>query len=160
MSFSTPDLFDAHRDTVHVSRAGLHHFGGHRSFKGQAVIVNCPEDNSAAVDALTLNGEGKVLIIQGYGTTNYAMLGDLMADKAIQNGWQGVIVNACVRDIEILRSMPLGVMALGVTPRSTIKRGVGSLMDYTAFLNMQIHQNDWIYADENGVLVSDKPLLE
>jgi regulator of ribonuclease activity A len=159
MSFSTPDLFDENRDSVQVSGAGLQHFGGVRHFTGQAVIVNCPQDNSAAVEALKHNGDGKVLIIQGNGTLEFAMLGDIMAEKAIHNHWQGVIVNACVRDVEILRTMPLGVMALGVTPRSTIKKGVGSPLQHTAFLNMQIHQDNWIYADENGVVVSASPLL-
>ncbi|MCU4677410.1 putative 4-hydroxy-4-methyl-2-oxoglutarate aldolase [Catenovulum sp. 2E275] len=157
--FATPDLFDDNRDTVRVASSGLHHFGGNKKFSGQAVTVNCPLDNSTAVEMLKQNGAGKVLIINGFATKQFAFLGDQMADNAVKNGWQGIIVNACVRDIEILRTMPLGVMALGCVPASTIKKGVGETNISISMLDTVIHPNDWIYADENGVIISTQALL-
>ena len=158
--FSTPDLFDAHRDKVSVSDSGLSHYGGVHCFAGQAYTVTCPEDNSQAVEVLSEAGAGRVLVIDGFGTRHFAFLGDMMAQNAIDHGWAGVIVNGCVRDIEILANMSLGVMALGVTPRSTVKRGFGHKAQPVSMLSMTIHPGDWIYADSNGVLVSAEALPE
>lgn len=157
--FATPDLFDDNREKLRVTSSGLHHFGGIKKFSGQAITVSCPLDNSAAVEALKQNGQGKVLIINGFASKQFAFLGDQMAENAVKNGWQGIIVNACVRDIEILRDMSIGVMALGCVPASTIKKGIGETNISIAMLDTVIHPNDWIYADENGVVISTEALL-
>jgi regulator of ribonuclease activity A len=157
-NFTTPDLFDDHRGNVDVAEYGLFHYGGKTKFYGQAVTVTCPEDNSKAVELLKTSGVGKVLVINGFSSKKFAFIGDIMADNAINNGWEGVIVNGCVRDIEILKKMNLGVMALGVTPRSTLKRGFGDINQNVDFLSLSIQPNDWVYADLNGVIVSKKEL--
>ena len=157
--FTTPDLFDDHREQVDVPESGLVQYGGKTKFYGQAVTVTCPEDNSFAVDALKQPGEGKVLVINGFASKKYAFIGDIMASNAINNGWSGVIVNGCCRDIEILATMELGVMALGVTPRSTLKRGFGDKNQSLNILSATIAPNDWLYADSNGLIISKTPLL-
>ena len=158
MSISTPDLFDAHRDTVSVADQGFSQYGGKRQFSGQAVTVACPMDNSMAVEAIKDDGQGKVLVIDAGNNPHYAFLGDIMADEAIANGWEGIVVNGCVRDIEILRDMPIGVMALGVIPRSTVKQGQG-LRDLPVACNgLVVKPGNYIYADENGLLMSEQPI--
>lgn len=158
-TISTPDLFDENRDNVNVAEMGFTQYGGVKAFCGQAVTVACPMDNSMAVEAIKDNGEGKVLIIDAGQNKNFAFLGDIMADKAINNGWAGIIINGCVRDIEILRDMPLGVTALGVIPRSTVKKGRG-LRDIPVALNgLVVEPGDYIYSDENGVIQSKIALL-
>jgi regulator of ribonuclease activity A len=158
MSISTPDLFDANRDCVCVAHQGFKQFGGMSQFSGQAVTVSCPMDNSLAVEAIKEPGEGKVLVIDAGNNPDYAFLGDIMAEKAIRNHWAGIIINGCVRDIEILRTMPIGVMALGVIPRSTVKKGVGLKDIPVACHGLTVHPGDYLYADENGLLLSKQPL--
>lgn len=157
--FTTPDLFDDHRDDIQVAESGLFHFGGKAKFMGQAVTVTCPEDNSFAVEALKQPGKGKILVIDGFASKKYAFIGDIMATTAIENGWEGVIINGCCRDIEILGQMNLAVMALGATPRSTLKRGFGDKDQLVTMLSTQIKPNQWLYADLNGLVVSDAPLI-
>lgn len=157
--FTTPDLFDDNRETVEVAEAGLLHFGGNNKFFGQAVTVTCPDDNSKAVEALKENGEGKVLVIDGFASHRFAFIGDQMAELAVKNNWQGVIVNGCVRDIEILTTMPLAVMGLGSVPRSTLKKGLGERGNAVNCLSLTIEQGDWLYADLNGLVLSKSALL-
>ena len=159
MAISTPDLFDAHRSSVQDAHQGFQQYGAIRHFHGQAATALCPIDNSMAVAAVEEPGESRVLVIDAGNNPDYAFLGDIMAEKAIRNGWAGIVVNGCVRDIEILRDMPIAVMALGVIPRSTVKKGIG-LRDVTvACHGLTVHPGDYLYADENGLLLSKQPLM-
>lgn len=157
--FTTPDLFDEHSSKVQTAESGLFSYGKKTKFFGQAVTVTCPEDNSFAVELLKQPGKGKVLVIDGFASKKHAFIGDIMADNAIKNGWEGVIVNGCCRDIEILKTMNLAVMALGVTPRSTFKRGFGDKDQPVNLLSATILPNDWLYADVNGLVISKEPLI-
>ncbi|MGO2479469.1 MAG: ribonuclease E activity regulator RraA, partial [Pseudoalteromonas sp.] len=125
LKFTTPDLYDDHRAHVQVMDSGLYHFGKNKRFCGQAITATCPDDNSLAADILHQDGTGKVLIINGFASKRFAFIGDIMAERALSNGWEGVIINGCCRDIEILTTLELPVMALGSTPRCTDKRGFG-----------------------------------
>ena len=158
-NFTTPDLFDDHRNSVQVADSGLRHFGKKTTFSGQAVTVICPDDNSFAADILHENGKGKVLVIDGFASKRFAFIGDIMAERALKNGWEGVIINGCCRDIEILATMDLPVMALGSTPRSTLKRDFGDKNQTVTMLSTTINPNDWLYADINGLIISPNALL-
>ncbi len=157
--FTTPDLFDDNRDQVRISESGLRSYGGKSKFYGQAVTVTCPEDNSYAVEALKQPGKGKILVIDGFASKKYAFIGDIMATTAISNGWEGVIINGCCRDVEILKTMDIAIMALGVTPRSTLKRGFGDKDQNVNLLGTTILPNDWVYADLNGLIINESPLI-
>ena len=157
--FTTPDLYDEHRDHVQVADSGLQHFGNKTIFYGQVVTVTCPDDNSFAADILHENGKGKVLVIDGFASKRFAFIGDIMAERALKNRWEGVIINGCCRDIEILATMDLPVMALGSTPRSTLKRGFGDKNQTVTMLSSTINPNDWLYADVNGLIISPNALL-
>ncbi|TMO71753.1 ribonuclease regulator [Pseudoalteromonas sp. S3785] len=157
-NFTTPDLFDDHRESVQVADSGLRHFGKKTTFSGQAVTVTCPDDNSFAADILHENGEGKVLVIDGFASKRFAFIGDIMAERALKNGWEGVVINGCCRDIEILATMDLPVMALGSTSRSTLKRGFGDKNQTVTMLSTSINPNDWLYADVNGLIISPNAL--
>lgn len=158
-NFTTPDLFDEHSEKVNVAESGLFSYGKKTTFFGQAVTVTCPEDNSYAVEMLKQPGQGKVLVIDGFASKKYAFIGDIMAANAIKNGWEGIIVNGCCRDVEILKTMDLPIMALGVTPRSTFKRGFGDKNQSVNLLSTIIFPNNWLYADVNGLIISDEPLI-
>ena len=158
-NFTTPDLFDDHRNSVQVADSGLRHFGKKTTFSGQAVTVTCPEDNSFAADVLHQDGKGKVLVIDGFASKRFAFIGDIMAERALQNGWEGVVITGCCRDIEILATMNLPVMAIGSTPRSTLKRGFGDQDQVINMLGTAIAPNDWLYGDVNGLIISKAPLI-
>ncbi|HAG40356.1 MAG TPA: putative 4-hydroxy-4-methyl-2-oxoglutarate aldolase, partial [Pseudoalteromonas sp.] len=95
----------------------------------------------------------------GFASKRFAFIGDIMAERALKNGWEGVIINGCCRDIEILATMDLPVMALGSTPRSTLKRGFGDKNQTVTMLSTIINPNDWLYADVNGLIISPNALL-
>lgn len=158
--FTTPDLYDDYSNQLQVASAGLFHFGKVTKFAGQAITIQCPNDNSLVGELLKSNGDGKVLIVDANNSQQFAFLGDNLAKSAIENNWQGIIVNGCVRDIEILEHMPLAIMARGCIPRKTLKQGFGEQVSAVSFLDITINKGDWVYGDRNGLLVSQSKLIE
>ena len=136
----------------------LRTYGGREVFFGQAVTVQCHEDNSRVKDLVGTPGEGRVIVVDGGGSTRKALLGDLLAQKAADNGWAGVVVHGAVRDVEILRTIDLGVQALASIPLKTEKLGVGDVGVTVTFAGVTVEPGDWVYADANGVVVSSEPL--
>jgi regulator of ribonuclease activity A len=158
-SFSTPDLCDDFSPEVRVLEMSLQDFGGHARFCGPVVTVRCFEDNSKIKQLASAPGEGKVMVVDGGGSLRRALLGDLVAKAAVKNGWAGIIINGCVRDVEILATLPLGIKALQPCPLKTEKRNLGDLDVPLRFGGCDITSGDYIYADANGVVVSNKPLV-
>ncbi|XQW86114.1 putative 4-hydroxy-4-methyl-2-oxoglutarate aldolase [Thalassotalea piscium] len=153
-----PDLCDLYPDNVHVLSQQFNDYGQIKIFYGQAVTLQCFEDNSLVKSTLAQNGQGKVLVVDGGGLTRKALLGDLIAESAIKNNWQGIIINGYIRDVATINALNIGVKALGTTPIKTEKRGLGDLNLPLHIAGVKICPNDWVYADENGVLVSTKAL--
>lgn len=120
-----PDISDAHGDAVHWIPVQWRDFGGRKVFSGRVETLRCFEDNSKVRDILGRPGAGRVLVVDGHASLNKALLGDLLAARAVENGWEGVVVFGAVRDAGALSEMELGVKALGVCPIKTEKRGVG-----------------------------------
>ncbi len=154
----TADLCDAHPE-AQVAAPIFRCFGGRRAFAGRVVTVLCLDDNSKVRDAVGEPGDGKVLIVDGGASLQCALLGDLLAEKAVANGWAGVIVNGCVRDTGRLAELDLGVMALAAHPRRSEKRGHGDRDVPVRFAGVTFHPGDHVYADDDGLLVSPAPLL-
>ncbi len=154
-----PDLCDAHGDDVAVLEPMFSSFGGVEAFGGPAVTVKCFEDNSLVGEQVALPGKGRVLVVDGGGSLRCALLGDNLAQKASDNGWAGVIVYGCVRDVEILAEIDLGVQALAPHPRKSVKKGVGELDVPVTFAGTTIRPGDHVYADANGVICASKSLI-
>lgn len=159
MTFLTTDLYDAHEGRVQVMEPGLRHFGGRTRFAGQAVTLKLYEDNSLVREVLGTPGQGKVLVVDGGGSLRCALLGDQIAELAVKNGWEGVLIHGCVRDSVALAALPLGVYALASNPRKSVKRGEGQRGLTLSFAAVSIQPGDWLYVDEDGVLISAQPLL-
>jgi len=157
--FTTAELFDEHADDVAVAAPGLTSYGGHPRFCGRAVTVSAPEDNSRVREALSKPGNGAVLVVDGGGSVRCALLGDGLAARAAENGWSGVIVWGCIRDSVVVGKTQLGVFALGTHPAKSIKRDLGSHDVPVSFLGVTIHPGDWVFADEDGLLVATTDLL-
>lgn len=158
MSWTTPDLCDQFPD-VQVAEPVFRSFGGQSRFAGPAVTVKCLNDNSRVRELAATPGEGQVIVVDGGGSLWRALLGDQIAANAVTHGWAGFLIFGCVRDVEALAVLPLGVQALASHPMKTEKRGLGEVDVPVAFAGVSVTPGDWIYADANGVIVANTPLL-
>lgn len=158
MNYSTPDICDEHAHQLQVLEPLFTEFGGRDKFSGEIVTIKCFEDNSLVKQTLGSAGHGKVLVVDGGGSIRCALLGDLLGAMAVENGWQGVLVNGCVRDIEILKSMDLGVRALNSFPLKSEKRNEGQLNRAVSFAGVSFKTGQYLYADENGIVVANEKL--
>lgn len=154
MNDITPDICDQHEDKVTLLHLPLQNFGQRNAFWGQIVTIRCYHDNSKVRELLSTNGKGKVLVVDGNGSCQRALLGDELAMKAIDNEWEGVIVYGAIRDVAMIAQMDLGVKALAACPFKTEKRGAGDVNVSLTIQNQMIQPGDYIYADWNGVLTS------
>ncbi len=158
MTYSTPDICDDFSDQLQVLEPLFREFGGKEKFSGEIVTIKCFEDNSLVKQTLGTEGHGKVLVVDGGGSLRCALLGDLLGAMAVENGWQGILVNGCVRDVEILKGMGLGVRALNCYPRKSEKRGEGQLNAGIRFAGVGFEPGQYLYADENGIVVAGQKL--
>ena len=156
--YVTPDLCDAYPEQVQVLEPMFSNFGGRDSFGGQIVTIKCFEDNSRVKEQVELDGKGKVLVVDGGGSLRCALLGDMLAEKAARNGWEGLVIYGCVRDVDVLIQTNVGVQALASHPMKTDRRGIGELNVPVTFAGVTFRPGEYVYADNNGVLVSPSPL--
>lgn len=155
---NTCDLCDLHDAQVRVVELPLRDFGGRLAFNGIVSTVRATEDNSRVREAVEEPGQGRVLVIDGGGSMRRAMIGDLLAARAAENGWAGVVVFGAIRDSGAIGGLELGVKALGTCPRKTDKLGAGERDVDVEFGGVRIRPGDWLCADEDGVVVADTDL--
>ncbi|MCL1140344.1 putative 4-hydroxy-4-methyl-2-oxoglutarate aldolase [Shewanella pneumatophori] len=151
-----PDLFDAYADKLTLIAPMFVSYGKKECFWGEVVTVKCYRDNSKVKEVLLQNGDGKVLVVDGQGVTDCALLGDMIATNAAKNQWQGVIIYGCVRDAATLKTIDLGIKAIGVNPIKTEKKGIGEVNIAVEIYGVIISPQSFIYADANGVAVSNE----
>jgi regulator of ribonuclease activity A len=149
----TCDLFDKNEDSARVPVVCWRNLGENQQFCGWAVTVKCFEDNSRVEELLATPGNRHVMVIDGGGSMRHALMGDRLADLAAINNWAGVIVYGCVRHAAALAKIPLGVLAIGTTPRKSVRRGEGQVGLTVRIGDVGVHPGDLVYADEDGVLV-------
>ncbi|CAJ1887712.1 Putative 4-hydroxy-4-methyl-2-oxoglutarate aldolase [Aeromonas dhakensis] len=154
-----PELCDEYGDALQVAEPLFQNFGGKVLFHGQAVTLSCYEDNSLVRELVNRPGQGRVMVIDGGGSLRRALLGDQLAIKAAEQGWEGIVIYGAVRDVGTLATLALGVKALAPCPVKTEKRGLGELDAVVSFAGVTIHPGDYVYADLNGVLVSATRLI-
>jgi len=160
---ATTDLCDAHEalfdsGELQVLAPGLLSFGARERFCGAARTIKLFEDNSLLAQAVKEPGEGQVLVVDAGGSTRCAVLGGNLARNAADSGWAGVIVYGAVRDVEEIDGCVIGVRALAVTPRRSIKRGEGQRDLVVSVAGARVRPGDWIYADRDGVLTCARRL--
>ncbi|WP_428241786.1 putative 4-hydroxy-4-methyl-2-oxoglutarate aldolase [Gynuella sp.] len=159
MNISTPDLCDEFEESLSILSPGFKDFGGIHQFYGQAVTINCLNDNSKIKAMSVTSGHGKVMVVDGQASMDYALLGDMIGDDLVKNGWSGIIINGCIRDVEALRTLQLGIKALNSIPRRSLKRDQGEVNVTLQFSGATIDPEDWVYADESGIVVSKHKLI-
>ncbi len=158
MSFATADLYDKYEEDLQIAKPMFNDYGGNKQFSGPALTLKVFEDNSLVRAALEGPGEGKVLVVEGGASLRCALLGDMLAELGVENGWVGVIVHGCIRDSVEIAKMNIGVKALNTNPRKSVKKGVGDRDVAVTFADVTINSGDYIYADEDGFVVSKNKL--
>ncbi len=158
MAIVLPDLCDAHGDVVRVAEPIFASFGKRTRYGGIIETIKCFEDNSLVAERVATAGHGRVLVIDGGGSKRCALVGDNLARHASANGWQGVIVFGCVRDVEELAEIELGVHALAPHPLRSVKRGTGENGVVLRFAGVEFVPGNYVYADANGVIVAPTAL--
>ena len=155
---STPDLCDQYPELVQAVEPMFSNFGGRESFGGQVVTVKCFEDNSRVKELVSTPGGGRVMVVDAGGSMRRACLGDMLAEKAPANGWSGIIIYGCVRDVDEIMATDIGVQALGVHPIKTDKKGIGEIDITVTFGGVTFNSGDYVYADNNGIIVAPEKL--
>ncbi len=158
MTYATTDLSDAHPQ-AQVCDPVFRDFGGRKTFHGPIATLKVFEDNALVRAALEEKGEGRVLVVDGGGSMRCAMLGGNLGKLAVENGWSGVVVYGCIRDSGEIAAQEVGVKALAVHPRKS-EKGLhsGHRDKAVSFAGVTFKPGAWLYADADGILVSDKPL--
>lgn len=158
MEFLTTDLCDAHEDKVRVVEPMFNSFGGKPAFHGRIATLKLFEDNSLVRKAVESPGEGRVLVIDGGGSLRRALVGDQLAALAVKNGWSGIVVYGCIRDSRAIGEMDIGVFAIDTHPMKTVKKNIGEADIAVTFGGVSFVPGEWLYADEDGVIVSSETL--
>ena len=159
MSFKTPDLCDEFEELVWMAEPLFRDYGGAGSFHGPIVTVRVFEDNVLVRETLETEGQRRVLVVDGGGSTRCALMGDRLARFAYENGWAGVVINGCIRDSKEISKITVGVKALHAVPRRSAKEGVGERDVPVSFAGITFTPGHHLYADADGIIVADRDLL-
>lgn len=150
---TTADLYDEYGDRLQSCDVQFRQFGGRAEFDGIVVTVRCFQDNALLKSILGTPGAGRVLVVDGGGSVHTALTGDLIAQLAVDHGWAGLILHGAVRDSAVLRSLPIGVKALGTNPRKSGKTGAGQRDVVLEFGGAVFAPGDHVWSDVDGVVV-------
>jgi regulator of ribonuclease activity A len=158
MKIRTTDLCDRYATDLQIAEPIFKDYGGKLDFAGPIVTGKVYEDNVIVRKILEEPGSGRVLVVDGGGSLRRAIIGGIIADLACKNGWAGVLINGCIRDIGELAQISIGVKALNVIPLRPLKEGKGQRDIAVAFAGMTFTPGHYLYADEDGVVVSARKL--
>lgn len=149
----TTDLLDEHEERAQFCSIDFVQYGSVERFAGEIVTVRCFEDNSLLVAELAKPANGAVLVVDGAGSRRRALAGDNVAGIAVRNGWAGLVVFGSVRDVDALRSLPLGIKALGPCPRRPRKEGGGEAGAAVSFGGVAFRPGAELHSDADGIVV-------
>jgi regulator of ribonuclease activity A len=158
MEYNTSALCDIYLEQVDVVEPMFSNFGGCASFAGQLTTVKCFEDNGVIREVLEQDGLGRVLLIDGGGSLRRALIDAELAAIAEENEWEGIVVYGCVREVDELEEMSLGIQALASIPVGASGQGVGEIDIPVNFGGVTFLPEDYLYADNTGIILSPEPL--
>lgn len=157
VALGTPDLCDQYREQLQVLDPDFKSFGGVQRLSGEIQTLKIQQDNQGFWDCVRTPGQDKILVVDAGGDLA-AVMGDQMALLAVENGWKGVLINGYIRDSAIIKTMPLGIWALGTYPmKGTLKASCQHHIPL-AFAGVQIDEQHYLYADEDGLVFSQGQL--
>jgi regulator of ribonuclease activity A len=159
VDFTTADLCDAYASSVQVAQPLFREYGGIEKFAGPVETLRVRDDNTLVRAALETVGQGRVLVIDGAASMKCALVGGRLATLAATNGWAGVIVNGCIRDVVEIRELRVGIRALNAVPMRSEKNGEGERGGSLSFAGVTFAPGDFVYADADGILVARSKLV-
>ena len=152
---STADLVDDRGDRLQSCQTQFRQFGGRSEFEGRIRTVRCQNDNALLKEILGTDGTGQVLVIDGGASMATALMGDLIGERAVDHGWEGVVINGPVRDSVALGGLDLGIKALGTNPAKSGKAGTGEADVPVSFGEVTFTPGAMLYSDPDGIVVED-----
>lgn len=158
MEYNTSELCDTYIDMVDVVEPMFSSFGGRNSFGGSITTIKCFESNGLISDTVKEDGQGRVLLIDGGGSLRRALLDADIAETAADNGWEGIICYGCVREVDALEDLDIGIQALASIPVGADANDIGELQVPVNFGGVTFLPADYVYADTTGVILSPEPL--
>jgi regulator of ribonuclease activity A len=150
---STTELCDAHSEMVQIATPLFINYGGKRSFAGFIQTAKVLEDNVIVRSMLEQPGNGRVLVVDGGASLRCALMGDMIANLAQQNGWAGIVLNAAVRDVDALSKIEIGIKALAAHPKKSGKQGLGQTNIPVTFAEVTFTPGDWLTSDADGIVI-------
>jgi len=153
----TADIVDELGGRVQSCETQLRDLGAVQEYEGTIRTLRCYEDNALVRVMVSQHGDGRVLVVDGGGSLRTALLGDVLAKLACDNGWSGLIFNGAVRDTEALAGIAVGIKALGTNPMRSSKNGAGEIDIPVSFGGVTFSPGSYVWADEDGVVVRDRP---
>lgn len=158
MRIDTSEICDIYSDQVDVVEPIFSSFGGVSTFWGKITTVKCFENNGLIAEVLEENGEGRVLLIDGGGAVRRALIDASLAELAVENGWEGIIVNGAVRQLDVLENLDIGIQALAPIPVGAENDKHGEVDTPVNFGGVTFLPEDYVYADLTGIVLSPEPL--
>ena len=152
-TISTADLYDERGSQLRSVSLQFQDIGGVSGFTGEVRTVRCFQDNALLKEVLSQPGDGAVLVIDGAGSLETALVGDVIGALALDNGWAGLIVNGAIRDRVALRTLPIGLKALGSNPAKSSKTGEGEVDVPVVIGGVEFLPGAQVWCDEDGILV-------
>lgn len=160
MEIQTADLCDQFIDRIKVANSlAFKSYGKKKNFYGEIVTIQCYENNPLVRKALEKDGMNKVLIVDGGASLRCALMGDNIGALAVKNKWNGVIINGCIRDSAAINQLALGVRALHTNPQKSGKNTDGKENIPLTFAGIEFKPGEWVYVDEDGIVVSTEKLV-
>ncbi|MGL4475723.1 MAG: ribonuclease E activity regulator RraA [Shewanella sp.] len=158
MEYNTSELCDMFIDVVDVVEPMFSNYGGCSSFGGAISTIKCYEDNGLITEVLSEDGQGKVLLVDGGGSLRRALVDASIAQLAVNNNWEGILVYGSVRDVDALEELDIGIQAVASIPVGADANGVGEVDVPVNFGGVTFLPGDHLYADNTGVILSPEPL--
>ena len=159
MKLAIAELYDANPDKVDVARSVFQTYGGVTAFHGKIVTIKVDHDFLLVKQTLQQPGEGCVLVVDGDGALDCALMGDRLGAIAVENKWSGIVVNGCIRDVEEINALDIGVKALNSCPIRPAMEGPGKSGIAVNFAGVTFRPGEFLYADLDGILVSAEALV-
>ncbi|WP_445395622.1 ribonuclease E activity regulator RraA [Zobellella sp. An-6] len=158
MEYNTSELCDTYMDMVDVVEPMFSSFGGRSSFGGTVSTIKCFEANGLIMEAVKASGVGRVLLIDGGGSLRRALIDAEIAEIAAENGWEGIVCYGCVREVDALEELDIGIQALASIPVGADDSDIGEQDVPVNFGGVTFLPEDHLYADTTGIILSPEPL--
>ncbi len=157
MTLSTAYLCDTYsgKENLQIAEPLLKNFGQSLSFSGAISTIKCFEDNAKIKSVLALPGQGRVLVVDGGGSHRCALVDENLAGLAVHNGWQALVIYGCIRHVDALSQIPIGILALHPHPLLCHDKGTGDLDVLLTFAGVNFRKDHFLYADKDGIIVSE-----